>query len=716
MTSTLMADDQSNLASRNIPLLFSSVYIDDSNGNRKYCVRDNPTELYTLALFQILKIDGISSVCNVVDITLDMSLTCWYEASCFEPFRLVLFSQFVRGPINILLLDPTQPIRFWPQSQSLRRVYNNMMIEIFNSSVSYEAFYETCHPLYCTFTYTEHAHIIVIITTLIGLFGGLNVILRLLSRFLVKLFFTCIATNSNATRSIAQSQNNRWTKYKEQLVMFNRFSDGSQEIHVIKRQRIFTRLYLLLILISFMVIIVYTAMEKNVVIKIVESPSQAQYNELLGQYSSTIQCPCTAVSMDLSQLVSVNAIYHQVCSSAFVETEWIYFLFNDINRNNYKRADIRVRGGAYFRFLSKLCALMNTTTQTLAQEFFADSFTSAKAISEDEFQSRMNVLQYQFQTSIELQLTHGLKIVRDITQANIFVSSYMLNYQTTLDTKFIEFYNTSSHRHVLDLGGSVFQSPSATVKLDNRTYLSTYNTFDSKAIPYFFLLMIDVKTKSIKLNVSLIEKNDYAGFYHIGVTHENGNIYGIRESFKSPLSLEVANINQTTGLMKSIGIYPAGSFSIIIAFASKRRLYYNVIDSTLYGINIDTGKLEVHSQIPGDYSIYALDYDSAKDRLIALVYPAGLNDGVWYLVEVIMKAKGELEFDRIGKSEIPFEKYFWSTNYALDAEKRLWVTLWGTTDNKKNYFFVFNIDNGKIVEQMATNLTELSNLACFDSI
>ncbi|CAF4470868.1 unnamed protein product, partial [Rotaria sp. Silwood2] len=279
--------------------------------------------------------------------------------------------------------------------------------------------------------------------------------------------------------------------------------------------------------------------------------------------------------------------------------------------------------------------------------------------------------------------------------------------QTTLDTKFIEFYNASFHHNVLDLGGSVFQSPAATAKIDNRTYLSTYNTFDSKAIPYFFLLMIDVETKSIKLNLSLIEKHDYAGFYHIGVTNENGNIYGIRESFKSPLDLEVAKINQTTGLMKTIGIYPTGSFSVIMAFAPKRRLYYNVIDSTLYGINIDTGKLDVHSQMPGDYSVYGLDYDSAKDRLIAIVYPGGLNDGVWYLVEVIIKAKGELEFDRIGKSEIPLEKYFWSTNYALDAEKRLWVTLWGTTDDKKNYFFVFNIDNGKIVEQLATSLTEL---------
>ncbi|CAF2885886.1 unnamed protein product [Rotaria sp. Silwood2] len=301
-----------------------------------------------------------------------------------------------------------------------------------------------------------------------------------------------------------------------------------------------------------------------------------------------------------------------------------------------------------------------------------------------------------------------------------FVSSFSCRLfgidQTTLDTKFIEFYNKSFHNNVLDLDGSVFQSPSATAKIDNRTYLSTYNTFDSKGIPYFFLLMIDVETKSIKLNLSLIEKHDYAGFYHIGVTNENGNIYGIRESFKYPLGLEVAKINQTTGLMKTIGIYPIGSFSVIMALAPKRRLYYNVIDSKLYGINIDTGKLDVHSQIPGDYSIYGLDYDSVKDRLISIVYPGGLNDGVWYLVEVIIKEKGELEFNRIGKSEIPVDKYLWSTNYAIDSEKRLWVTYWATEDEKKYSFFVFNIDNGKIVEQMDTSLTELSNLACFYSI
>lgn len=298
-----------------------------------------------------------------------------------------------------------------------------------------------------------------------------------------------------------------------------------------------------------------------------------------------------------------------------------------------------------------------------------------------------------------------------------FVSSFSCRLfgmdQKTLNTKFIELYNGSSHHQVLDLGKCVFENPSATAKLNNHTYLSTYNTFDSKGIPYFFLLMIDVETKSLKLNLSLVDKEDNGAFYHIGVTNNNGNIYGIRDSSGS-FALEVAKINQTTGRIESIGKYPAGEFSIIMAFAPKRRLYYNVIETTLYGINIDTGNLDVHSKIPADYSIYGLDYDLAKDRLIAVVYPFGLDDGAWILAEIVVKGKGELQVNRIGKSEIPFEKYLWSTNYALDPVKRLWITLWGTEDDKKNYFFVFNIDNGNIVEQMATNLTELSNLACFD--
>ncbi|CAF3567015.1 unnamed protein product [Rotaria sordida] len=285
--------------------------------------------------------------------------------------------------------------------------------------------------------------------------------------------------------------------------------------------------------------------------------------------------------------------------------------------------------------------------------------------------------------------------------------------QSSLETQFIEIYNASSYHRVWNLGRSVFESSAASAKINNRKYISTYNTFDSSGVPHFFLLIIDIQTKSIELNLTLIEKHDSGAFFHIAVANDDDNILGIRESLGAGLSLEVAKINQTTGLMKTIGIYPAGAFSVVMAYASKRRLYYNVVDSILYGINIDTGGLDVNIEIPIDYTIYAIDYDSIGDRLIALVYSRSTAN-VWFLAQIIITAQQEIKFDRIGKAEIPFEKYFWSTTYAININKRLWMTLWSTTDENINYFVIFNIDNGDIIENQKTNFKDLSNFVCFD--
>ncbi|CAF1033100.1 unnamed protein product [Rotaria sp. Silwood1] len=281
---------------------------------------------------------------------------------------------------------------------------------------------------------------------------------------------------------------------------------------------------------------------------------------------------------------------------------------------------------------------------------------------------------------------------------------------------FVEIYNASSYHRVLNLGGSVFSTSAASTKLNNQKYVSTYNHFDSLGVLHFFLLIIDIQTKSIELNLTLIEKHDYGDFSQIAVANDDDDdIIGIRESASGGLSLEVAKINRTTGLMETIGIYPAGSFSFVMVYASKRRLYYNVIDSTLYGINIDTGKLDVNIRIPMDYTIYGIDYDSTNDTLIALVYSRSTTNG-WILAQIIITAKYEIQFDRIGKSEIPFEKYIWSTTYTMNTNKRLWITLWSITNENKSNFIVFNIDNGEIIENRTTHFKNLSNLVCFDRL
>lgn len=70
-----------------------------------------------------------------------------------------------------------QSSRFLPNS-TFETIVNEMMIEYFNSSISYDLYYEKCRPVSCTYTHEIRSNLIYIVTTIIGLIG-IDVILRL---------------------------------------------------------------------------------------------------------------------------------------------------------------------------------------------------------------------------------------------------------------------------------------------------------------------------------------------------------------------------------------------------------------------------------------------------------------------------------------------------------------------------------------------------------
>ncbi|CAF3332218.1 unnamed protein product [Rotaria socialis] len=284
--------------------------------------------------------------------------------------------------------------------------------------------------------------------------------------------------------------------------------------------------------------------------------------------------------------------------------------------------------------------------------------------------------------------------------------------QASLEAKLTKINNSSSYNPILNLGDLVFSGSATSTKLTNKTYLSTYRTFDRLGVPHFFLLIIDIDLKSVKLNLTLSEKDGSGSFWQIATVNTN-EIIGIRESVHPESTLEVAKINQTDGHMTTIGTYLYGSYSLVMVYASKRRLYFNVIESTLYAVNVDTGKLDINIQIPNDYIIYAIDYDYINDRLIGLVYSSSITNS-WILTEIIITTKNELKFDRIGKTIIPFDKYRWKTTYTINLSQRSWITIWNMKDLNKSVFIVLNIDSGEVTEKWETNLNRLTNLVFFD--
>ena len=68
-----------------------------------------------------------------------------------------------------------------------------MMIEEWNFSYSFDEFYHKCNPSFCSFTYEREINIVYIITTIVGLIGGINTVLKFIAPLIIKIIFELIA-------------------------------------------------------------------------------------------------------------------------------------------------------------------------------------------------------------------------------------------------------------------------------------------------------------------------------------------------------------------------------------------------------------------------------------------------------------------------------------------------------------------------------------------
>ena len=87
--------------------------------------------------------------------------------------------------LNVTPLDPNLSNRFLPTTK-LDEIISQLLIEEWIYKTDIEVYFEQCKPKVCTYTYIARFEIIYVITTVIGLFGGLSVILRLIVPFSIK--------------------------------------------------------------------------------------------------------------------------------------------------------------------------------------------------------------------------------------------------------------------------------------------------------------------------------------------------------------------------------------------------------------------------------------------------------------------------------------------------------------------------------------------------
>jgi hypothetical protein len=94
--------------------------------------------------------------------------------------------------------------------------------------------------------------------------------------------------------------------------LFKKESSISTGDNIEQTARVSTRIYIILLTASMIVIGLFNGFREVTVSHTVAAPSSALFQELHALYPNTLSCPCQRISVPYSTILSVEPIYHQV--------------------------------------------------------------------------------------------------------------------------------------------------------------------------------------------------------------------------------------------------------------------------------------------------------------------------------------------------------------------------------------------------------------------
>ena len=146
------------------------------------CVREASIYSYynSITVFTVL---GFYVGCYVIESLLRSNLECFFQQSCVDSIQFYLTSSV---PSSVRALDSSMTSTYSINS-TINDLVRNLMIEEWNLSTMYEGYYNQCQSVQCTYTYEAKNDAIYIVTTLIGLLGGLATTERLVVLLILKL-------------------------------------------------------------------------------------------------------------------------------------------------------------------------------------------------------------------------------------------------------------------------------------------------------------------------------------------------------------------------------------------------------------------------------------------------------------------------------------------------------------------------------------------------
>ena len=134
-------------------------------------------------------VPGFFLGCYILEALRQSRFECLYNQTCLDQLQANMRSSTT---VDVTPLDASRSSKFSPNTP-ISEVIDNLMVEQWDTVVMYEKYYNSCQPARCTYTMSTRNDAVQIVTTVIGLVGGLVTVLKLLVPRAVRLVSKCLS-------------------------------------------------------------------------------------------------------------------------------------------------------------------------------------------------------------------------------------------------------------------------------------------------------------------------------------------------------------------------------------------------------------------------------------------------------------------------------------------------------------------------------------------
>ncbi|CAF1069768.1 unnamed protein product, partial [Adineta ricciae] len=157
-------------------------------------------------------------------------------------------------------------------------------------------------------------------------------------------------------------------------------------------------------------------------------PSEQQVNVLRQLNSISLSCPCTKISLPYNIFVSVEPRYHQICSSAFVNTSWMTFITFYAAPAALPLEDARITAVGFFQMLHTLCTFAQQTIDDSKHIFLQTQLISTELYEQSLLESKVEVAIRDWQATTINAFTRDQQLIQNVVQGNQIMAGFLSNF------------------------------------------------------------------------------------------------------------------------------------------------------------------------------------------------------------------------------------------------------------------------------------------------